>query len=353
MGSALALSALMGLLAAGTGFVILPLLLKQYDAHLLSIARLLLAFVMLGVTSTVLVAALQISDRFRAYNGVRFWQSALILFSLVGLAAAHRFTPETGAFAYVLPTLPFFLWNLWWAIREFRPRLSNWRANCLTLLSYGWRVHILDIGNTLFLQLDKIILVAVLAPSVFGLYVVVFNLSRLVTTFANAATPVLLPRTAGKSAEEVLTLTSRAVTATTVLTFAAVVSFTVLGSFVLRWVYGAQFAAGYWILVILAFEGALASSASVLQQPYLALHRPGTVAAFQALSLTFGAACIYVLARRFAAEGAAYGLLLATSLRFTLTYCGFGWLLRLRAPRLLPTRGELTALLDRPRMRPA
>jgi O-antigen/teichoic acid export membrane protein len=151
----------------------------------------------------------------------------------------------------------------------------------------------------------------------------------------------------------VLTLTSRAVTATTALSFAAVVCFALLGSVVLRWVYGPQFAAGYWTLIILAFEGALASSATVLQQPYIVLNRPGTVAAFQAVSLGAGAALIYLLARRFGAEGAAYGLLLATSLRFTLTYCGFGWLLRLRAPRLLPTRAELTTLLNRPRMRAA
>ncbi len=353
MGASLLLSGVMGLLAAVIGVLIMPWLLRQYDPHLLSVARGLLLFVMMGVTSAVLVAALQLSDRFAAYNRLRFWQSALTLLALVGLAALYRFTPVTGALAYVLPTVPFFIWNLWWVLREFRPRLTDWREHRRALLSYGWRVHVMDIGNTLFLQLDKIILVAVLAPSLFGLYVVVFNLSRLVTTFANSATPVLMPRSAGKSPGEVLSLTSLAFTATTVLTFAAVACFVLLGGACLRWVYGEQFAEGYWTLVILAVEGALASSATVLQQPYLVLHRPGTVAVFQALGLSVGAVCIYLLARRFGAEGAACGLLLATSVRFTLTYCGFGWLLGLHAPRLLPTRAELAALLHHPRMRVA
>ncbi|MGO9803438.1 MAG: lipopolysaccharide biosynthesis protein [Steroidobacteraceae bacterium] len=350
MGAALLLSGVMGLLAASIGLLIMPHLLKQYDSHVINVARALLAFVMLGVTSTVLVAALQLSDRFVAYNRLRFWQSALTLLSLGGLAAAHRFTPEAGALAYVLPTLPFFGWNLWWVLKEFKPRLSDWREHCRELLSYGWRVHVIDTGNTLFGQLDKLILVAVLAPSVFGLYVVVFNVSRLVTTFANSATPVLLPRSAGKSAGEVLSMTSRALTATSALTMAAVVGFVLLGGLGLRWLYGEQFAAGYGTLVILSIEGALSSSAAVLQQPYVALHRPGTVALFQTFSLSLGAALIYLLARRFGAEGAACGLLLATSARFTLTYSGFAWLLGLRAPRLLPTRTELLALLNRPRV---
>jgi O-antigen/teichoic acid export membrane protein len=350
MGAALLLSGLMGLLAAATGALIMPRLMRQYDPQIINVARGLLVFVMLGVTSALLVAALQLSDRFAAYNRLRFWQSALTLLSLAGLAALHRFTPVTGALAYVLPTVPFFIWNLWWVLREFRPSLSEWREHCRALMSYGWRVHVMDIGNTLFLQLDKIILVAVLAPSVFGLYVVVFNLSRLITTFANSATPVLMPRSAGKSPGEVLSLTSLAFTATTLLTFAAVACFVLLGGLGLRWLYGEQFVAGYWTLVVLAMEGALASGATVLQQLYVVLHRPGTVAVFHALSLSLGAVFIYLLAERFGSEGAACGLLLATGARFALTYCGFQWLLGLRAPRLLPNRAELAALLSHPRV---
>ena len=353
MGAALLLSTGMGMIAALGGAALIPVLLKQYDAHLIAVARGLLIFVVLGATSTVVLAALQLQNRFGAYNRLRFSQSVLTLLALVSLALLHSFTPVTGALAYVLPALPFFLGNLWWVIREFRPRFSGWRRNSAELLSYGVRVHMMDVGNTLFTQLDKVILVAVLAPAMFGLYVVVFNLSRLVTTFANSATPVLLPRAAGKSAPEVLALTSRAFTATTVLTVAAVLGFVLLGRVGLRLLYGEQFASGYSILVILCFEGALASSAAVLQQPYLVLNRPGTVASFHMASLTLAGVLVYLGASRFGAEGAAGGLLAATSLRFVLTYSGFGRMLGVRAPPLLPTRTELLTLLSRLRARVA
>jgi O-antigen/teichoic acid export membrane protein len=308
---------------------------------------------MLGVTSTVLMAALQLRDKFVAYNRVRFWQSMLTLLSLVALALLHAFRPLTGALAYVLPTVPFFVWSLWWVLREFRPRLTGWRTQSRTLLSYGWRVHVIDTGNALFGQIDKIILVAVLIPEAFGVYVVVFNLSRLVTTFANSATPVLLPRTAGKSTPEVLAATSRAFTAMSLLTLGTVLCFALFGGPALRLVYGQQFASGYWVLVILAVEGALAGGAAVLQQPYLVLNRPGTVAVFQGVGLGVAALLVYALGSRLGLEGAAAGLLTGSCVRFVLTYGGFGWLLRVRAPRLMPTRADLAAILSRSRASPA
>jgi len=349
MGVALLLSLLMGLLAAASGAAIMPWLMRRYDAHLVSIARELLVFVMLGVPSTVLVAALQVRDRFVAYNRMRYWQSIVILLSLAGLSLLHAFRPVSGALAYVLPTLPFLIWNAWWVLREFKPGLAAFSEHRKALLSYGIRVHVIDVGNALFGQLDKVILVAILAPSVFGIYVVVFNLSRLVTTFANSAIPVLLPRAAGKATNEVLTLTSRALGATTILTVGAVAGFALLGGAGLRLLYGEQFAAGYWILVILSFEAALASSAAVLQQPYMVLNRPGIVAIFHALSLSLAGVLIYAGARHFGSEGAAVGLLIATSLRFILTYSGFRWLLGMEAPHLVPTRADWACLLSRAR----
>src|SRR5215469_592801 len=86
MGTALVLSAVMGLVAAASGFVLMPRILKQYDASLIATARALLVFVMLGVTSTVVMAALQLRDRFVVYNRIRFWQSLLTLAALVTLA---------------------------------------------------------------------------------------------------------------------------------------------------------------------------------------------------------------------------------------------------------------------------
>jgi hypothetical protein len=82
-------------------------------------------------------------------------------------------------------------------------------------------------------------------------------------------------------------------------------------------------------------------------------NRLGAVALFHLAGLTLAAVLVYLGALRFGAEGAAGGLLAATSLRFILTYSGFGCLLGMRTPPLLPARTELLTLLSLVRARVA
>lgn len=347
IGTALALSAVMATVAVGAGYVLLPTLLAQYGERTVAFARMLLLFVWIGVPSTVLVAALQLRERFRAFNRVRYLQGFAVLAALLVLAAAGPLRPGTAALAYLLPTLPFFLWNAVWAAREFRPELKAFFRNCRQLLSFGTRVHGTDVVGTLLAQLDKVILVAVLAPAAFGVYVVAFNLSRLVATFANSAVPVLLPRSAGRPLPEVLAVTARALSAVVVLTLAVVVGFTLLGAVMLRVLYGAAFAGGYATLLILSAEAALVAAASILQQPYLVLDRPGTVALIQSAGLVVAVPLVYALGTHFGIAGAAAGLLSGTTVRLLLTYGGYRRLLGVAPPPLVPTRSECALLLGR------
>jgi O-antigen/teichoic acid export membrane protein len=301
----------------------------------------------LGVPATVLVAALQIRDRFRAYNRVRYWQSGLVLLGLVGLATAGVARPAWWALAYLVPAVPFFVWNLSWIAREFAPTLRGFRRESAALLASGVRVHAVDALGTLLTQVDKFILIALLAPSVLGVYVVVFNLSRLITTFASSTVPVLVPRTAGKPVAEVVESTERALSAATILAVGAVLAFAVFGALILGLLYGEEFRSGYLALLILSVEAALASAASILQQPYVVLNRAGTVAVVQLVSLCIAVPAVYLLALRFGAAGAAAGLGIATAARLFMTYRAYRLLLGVSAPRLIPGWSDCASLLGR------
>ncbi|HEX4648265.1 MAG TPA: lipopolysaccharide biosynthesis protein, partial [Steroidobacteraceae bacterium] len=338
MGAALAICAAAGLLAVITGALLIPRLIGQYTPEIQSQARWLLVFVLLGVTQSAAWPALQIRDRFGTYNRARFWQTAAILVSLTVLVLVHRISPLTASLAYLLPTLPYTIWCIWWAFKEMRPSLTGLRAHTWELLSFGARIHLVDIGSTLFAWVDKLILVALLSPALFGTYVVVFNLSRLITTFGASVVPVLLPRAAGKPVPELLESTSRALVATALLNAVAVLGFLCFGRVILQILYGAKFSAGYLTLLILSAEAALTGMATILQQPYLMLSRPGIVALSHIVSLAVGGALIYALGARFGMEGAACGLLCGTGLRTLLTYGGYRWLLGVSAPRFVPTR---------------
>lgn len=349
VGAAVLLSASMGALGAGLGYFALPLLLGQYGSDTLRFAGWLLLFAIPGVVSTVLTACLQVRDRFLAFNRIRWWQTALVLVALIALAAAGALDPTTGALAYLVPSVPFFAWSVWWAWREFGWRLADFAASARSLMGYGVRAQGIDVAATLSLQIDKLILIGLLAPAEFGVYVVVFNLSRLVTTFATSVVPVLLPRSAGKPLGEALELASRAVGVASVPTLLAVGAFAAFGVPLLVLLYGPEFAAGYPVLVILAVEAALASAASILQQPYMTADRAGTVALYQVASVLVAAALVYVLAREFAAVGAAAGLLASSALRLWLVHRGFRTLLGVAAPRLSPDWHECRLLAARVR----
>ncbi len=340
LGAALALSAVAGLLAAIAGVLLLPKLAAQYSPQIRTEAQWLLLFVFLGTMQSVLGAGLQLGDRFGTFNRARCWQTAGILLCLLLLVVTHRITPLSAALAYLVPALPFFIWNAWWFLRELRPSLAGFAARSRELLWFGARIHVVDAGNTLFSQLDKLILVGLLAPGLFGTYVVVFNLSRLITTFGGAVVPVLLPRAVGKPVPEMLEATSKALVATAVLNAGALLGYVLFGRLVLGVVYGAQFTAGYLTLVILSAEAALSGLVQILQQPYLMLGRPGIVAIVHVVSLAAGGVLMYLLGSHFGMEGAACGLLAATALRVTLTHLGYRRVLHVAAPRMVPARRD-------------
>lgn len=351
LGAALLLSCFAGLAAVGAGLLMIPRLTERYSAEIASEARLLLVFAFLGVTQNILWSAMQLRERFGVNNLARCWQTALVLLSLALLALTHTFRPWSGALGYLLPSLPYFFWAVFWVLKEFRPNLADFRRHSRELLAFGIRVHIVDTGNTLFQQLDKLILVGLLTPAMLGIYVVVFNLSRLLTTLGTSVIPVLLPKAAGKPVGEILNITSRSLAITALLNACGVVGFVLCGKFALELLYGQRFGSGYLTLAILSVEAALASAAVILQQPYLMMKRPGSVAVYHVASLTVGGILIYLLPHRFGIEGAACGLLVATSLRVALTYAGFTWSLGVSPPRMIPNRDDWEGLLVRARLR--
>ncbi|MBS0379248.1 MAG: oligosaccharide flippase family protein [Proteobacteria bacterium] len=350
LGAGIALSLIMGLAATVAGVAFVPRLLAQYGAHAILTARLLMGFVLTGVLSTVLMAALQIRDRFDSFNRIRFYQSLLVLAGLLALAAAGMFTPTSGALAYSLPALPFILWAWLWVRREFSPTLQGFRDNARRLLSYGLRAHGSDAVSTLLAQVDKVVLVPILTPGSFGIYVVAFNLSRLVTTFGFAAAPVLLPKSAGKPMHEVLAMTGRTLAAVLILTAAAVLGFALFGGLALRVLYGHDFDLAHWALLLLSVEAAFSGTAYVLQQPYMVANRPGAVVIMQSLGLMVTVALLAVLSSRMGINGAAAAVLIGTSVRLLCTWGGYRPLLGVGAPPLVPRREDWSLLLQRLRM---
>ena len=158
-------------------------------------------------------------------------------------------------------------------------------------------------------QVDKIILVNLMSPAVYGIYVVTYALSRVLTVVGSAVVPVLLPKSAGRGAAEVTAMTTRALSVTTPLMALGTLGLVAFGAPALRMVYGPEFGVGYLPLCVMSVEALVSSVVYVVMQPYLALNRPGVVTAIQVASVPLLCAAIWWLVPRFGATGAAMGLL--------------------------------------------
>ena len=344
---AIALSAIGGGLAFGAGESLMPTLLRQATPDILRDARWMMLFAIPATVSTVLIALLQLEERFHLYNRVRYLPLLLTLGCLVALAVSGRLTPLSAALAYFLPGVPIFLWLAWWAARHFRPRTSGARGFIRPLVSYSGRAYGGEAAGTLLIYLDKIFLVNLLSPASYGVYVVVFNLSRIITTLSAAAAPVLLPKSAGRSIDDVIALTGRVLSIATPLLLVPAVGFVLCGRLALRILYGVDFTVGYWALGCLIVEAVVSSVTQVITQPYLALNRPGVVTIIQATSLPVLALAMWLLAPRWGIDGAAVGLLLTTLYRATATYLSYRLLLGVAAPRLWPESRQVWEWLRR------
>ena len=347
VGMALVLSAIGGVLAFIVGESLMPLLLRHAGPDILRYARWMMIFAFTATLSTVLTALLQLEERFHFYNRLRYLPLLLTLLCLVALAVSGRLTPLSAALAYFLPGIPIFLWAAWWVSRHIRPSQTGADRALQPLLSYGARAYGGEAAGTLLAYLDKMFLVNLLNPASYGVYVVVFNLSRVITTLSSAVAPVLLPKTAGRSVHDVTATTGRVLSVVVPLLLIPAAVFMLAGNFLLRWLYGVEFTVGNWALCGLVAEAVLSSLAYVLAQPYLALNRPGVITIIQGSSLPILALAMWLLVPRWGINGAALGLLVATGYRAAATYLAFGLLLRVRAPRLWPDLRQSRELVRR------
>lgn len=85
----------------------------------------------------------------------------------------------------------------------------------------------------------------------------------------------------------------------------------------------------------------MSGATQVLAQAYLALERPGTVTAIQALGVGIGLLMMPGMIKEFGGPGAPLALLVSSIIRFAVTLLSFRLLLKTAPPRIWPTREDL------------
>ena len=340
-----AMAALLGMAAAAVAAIILPRWLHAYSPAVIHAAQCFLITVPLCSVTLAGRAVLEAAHDFTASNAIQILTPLATLLVLLGLLAGHSMSPLTAAVAYIAASVPSFCLMLS-RVRRTGLRAARLRLAAMKqILQYGIRSYGIDVLGTLALQVDQVLVVSLLSAGAMGSYVVVLSISRMLNVFQTSVVMVLFPKAAGHNANKVLAMTGESVRISGLVTAACGAMVCLAGPTLLRVVYGAEYEAAAGALRVLVLEAVLSGIVFVLAQAFMALNRPGVVTLLQGLGLSLSVPMMLWLIPRYGIYGAAISLLTSTTARLIFVCAGFRIFLKTPAPRLLPARRDIRALL--------
>lgn len=279
-------------------------------------------------------------DDYRAFNVSRVLWPAGHLVAMMAVWASGLFDAKIAALCSVGAGALAVAWTVGHLWRHYRPRFSDWSAHMAGQLRYGLRAYGMEILGVFSNQMDKVFILGVLSLRDLGIYSVSFGLSRLLGLLQNSVASVIFPATASQPVPQVVAAVARAARIALVLSLAAGLPLILLGSHVLGWVFGHEFAEGATVLQLLVLEVVISGTAWVLAQAFNAVGRPGLVVLRQTAGLVVLLAALSLLAPRYGAAGVAFAMLLGGIVRLLLTLVTFPKALGHPVPSLVFTRDD-------------
>lgn len=322
---------------------LMPQWLGNYPADTIAVARAYaLCAVPLAVLTNLCIALAQSLDKFGIYNAVLFFVpfvnfcGLLLLWQLGALDV--RLAAVINLAAGVL--------TLVWAFFRMRQSLVS-SGHVLSYLfrtkqglarpyySYGARVYGMDLMGTLSTQTDKIFIVALLSPADFGLYSVVYALSRVFNVVQNAITSVIFPKVTGMDHDVIIEKIGRAFRLSMIGMLIIIVPSLFVGRYMLGLLYGSTFLAGTSVFYLLSVECIIGGGSWILASAFNALGRPGLVLIRQIAAYVVTAALFVVFAPWLGLPGIALALLCGAFVRLAVSMMSFPIFFKVPLKRIL------------------
>jgi antigen flippase len=346
-GAGLALSAVLGVLGALVGIAIIPYSLHTYPPATIHFAQVWVIVTPLALCAVTITSQVQAAGSFTNYNLFRVLSPLSVLAVLLIEKVTGRLNTTNAALSYLLAATPVTIWIAIWVWKHFRPSSSHLIPASKLLLGYGIRAWGVDLLGTIANQIDRILVVGMLNPEAMGLYVVAQSAAGVLSILPTAVVPVSLPRSSGRSNEDIIELTGRASRMTLLVMLLASLPLFFFGGFLLKLVYGGKFTGASLVLPFLILEAIFDGVTSVLSQAFLASGFPGTVTLLQGCGLITSIPLLYWLIPIFGVRGAGCALMISTIIRFIFILLNFPYKLQVRPPNLIIKWAEIRTLLQR------
>jgi O-antigen/teichoic acid export membrane protein len=346
-GATSVLSILLGCVATLAGLVIIPFSLHTYSPHIIHMAQIAVLVAPLAAYGSSLGTQVQSAGFFGYYNIFSLLPPISILLALALERVTGTLTVGCAAVAYLLGGTPVMFWNLYWVNKHYRPSFRKLGKASAMLLRYGVRAWGADLLGVFGNQVDRILVVGMLAPEAMGFYVVAQSAAGVLNAIPNAVVPVSLPKGAGSSHEAIVALAGRAGRMTLFVMVAAGIPIFLLGKILIHFFYGSKFDVSVTIFHILLIETILDGLTAVLSQAFLAAGYPGTTTLLEGCGVLSAIPLLLWMIPKWGVNGAAVALTLATSMRLLFILLNFPLRFKVRPPSLLIRRDEIIAVFHR------
>lgn len=332
-------------------WIYMPSWMADYPPEVITIAR---WFTVTSIPVLILINLLsalsQSRDRFQVYNGIRLYNPVLKVIVMISLWLLGAMSIGMASFVSIASSVIVVAW----AAYTLRDSLKfKWftkaidRKAAKNLFGYGSRVFGVELLGTLYTQFDKIIILALLTPRDFGLYSVVFALSRIYNAVQNAISSVVFPKVTGLPQEQVIRTVGRAFRLSLIIMTIIVVPTMFVGNWLMGVLFGNEFLEASQAFYILAFECIIGGGSWILASAFNALGRPGLVMIRQLIALSVTIGLFFVLTPLWGLNGIAIALLIGSIVRMMVTVAAMKIAFKVKFSGMFFDKKDISFLTER------
>jgi O-antigen/teichoic acid export membrane protein len=294
-----------------SGYFLITWLLPSDKSYLLPVAKLCLLLIPLDILNQILLSVEQGRMRWRRYNLLRlsFFVSYLLLIGLIGVTRKAQVRWFVLAF---LASLTLSVLLRLWIQRETLSAGKLRLGECRHLLRAGVPYFGATASNLISLQLDTVLVVSLLSTEAAGIYAVAATFASAQSSLGEALGITSFALVSNEknsgSRERIITETFRQ---SALVSSGAGLALSCLIPFLVKPLFGFQFARAIWPAVVLALAASLTASTNILNQGLRGAGRPHAGLVSQLLGAgVLGLAAMFLL-RPFGLMGMAWAVLLS------------------------------------------
>lgn len=325
--------------------------LSSFSADVIYIAKIyILSLVPVFLAVGVLAATAQGTEKFHIFNMARLFTSLINLVGLLALWISGSLSLERAilvSFISYAIVLVFYLYMLRMHIsRQVKEVIVQIRSK-LYLFSFAGRVSGVELFNTLYNQFDKIIILALLTPRDFGLYSVVYALSRMFNVIQTAIANVIFPKATGLEKEEVFNLVSRSFRSSMVLMIIIIIPCLVIGRLLMGLLYGEEFLEASFVFYLLSLECIVAGGAGILSSSFNALGRPEVILVGQVSSVSVMIGLFFCITPYLGLNGVGITLLVGSIIRVFVSMLALKMICKISLKQIVYNKDDFRFLRER------